>query len=412
MQFSSDQESAISSVLDWYNTQQRKPYLTLGGYAGTGKTTVVAEIRERLPVTVRIAYCAYTGKAVSVLRNKLLGKKCIYKDDSISTIHSLIYKPIMQGDEIVGWAKEPLIECDLIIVDESSMVSKDIFEDLLSYGKPILCIGDHGQLPPVSNDDFNLMSNPEIRLEKIHRFDSSDESPLLKLSVMAREEGEIPYGEYGDGVLKIHPNDPKLTNFVKLMGDFSNSFCICGFNESRVKMNKKFRAWLGKPENPAVGDRIICLKNNKKATDLPIFNGMTGTITYKFSDSRYYDIKCKFDGENDLYSGLIDREQFNNIKLCKPKFYYKTDIIGWKKQNSVGDFFTVNNNISRSKEKIYLDNFDYAYAVTCHKSQGSEMENVMVIEQRCSYWCEGDMWRRWLYTAVTRSRKHLLLIGV
>ena len=91
---------------------------------------------------------------------------------------------------------------------------------------------------------------------------------------------------------------------------------------------------------------------------------------------------------------------------------FKTDIIKWKKQKSCGDYFTVNNNIVKKKEKVFLDNFDYAYSITCHKSQGSEMENVMVIEQKCSYWSDGDMWRRWLYTAVTRSRKNLMIIGI
>lgn len=413
MQLSKDQESAISTILDWYNSVERKQYITLGGYAGTGKTTVVSELRRQLPVDLKVAYCAYTGKATSVLRNKLLSSKSLYRDDVIGTIHSLIYKPIMQGEEIVGWSRVSIDDFpyDLVIVDESSMVSRDIFEDLLWYGKPIICIGDHGQLPPISEDSFNLMNNPEIKLEVIHRYDNSEESPLLKISFLARTEGKIPFGVYGDGVLKVDPKSSHITPFVKKMGNFENSFCVVGLNDTRVKMNKKFRSWLKKPECPVVGDRIICLKNNKNASDLPIYNGMIGTITEKFSHEKCYDISCKFDGEKRLYSGYINKTNFNAIKMPKPEFIYKTEMVKWKRQNTCGDYFTVNNNIIRKKEKVYLDNFDYAYCITCHKSQGSEMENVMVIEEKCPYWSDGDMWNRWLYTAVTRSRKNLLIVS-
>jgi ATP-dependent exoDNAse (exonuclease V) alpha subunit len=411
MNLSEDQTSAISSILDWYKSIDRKQYITLGGYAGTGKTTVIAKLRELLSVNLRIAYCAYTGKATSVLRNKLIKSKSLYKNDSISTIHSLIYRPLMDGDEIIGWSKEPVLEKDLIIVDESSMVSRDIFEDLLSYGIPIICIGDHGQLPPVSSDDFNLMNNPQIKLETVHRFDNSEDSPLLKLSIMARMDGFIPYGVYGENVLKVDPSSKKITPFVNMMGDFSNSFCVVGFNDTRIKMNQKFRTWLKRPQHPVVNDRIICLKNNKNSKDLPIYNGMMGTITEKYSNEKCYDISCRFDGENNLYTGYISKLNFNAIKQPKPEIIYKNEIIKWKRQKSVGDYYSVNNNILRNKEKIYLDNFDYGYAITCHKSQGSEMENVMVIEQRASYWSDGDMWRRWLYTAVTRSRKNLLIVS-
>lgn len=408
MQLSDDQQSAISAIMDWYKSDNRKPYITLGGYAGTGKTTVIAELRQMLPVNLRVAYCAYTGKATSVLRHKLLNTKSLYSNDNISTIHSLIYEPITEDNEIIGWTKIFKLEFDLIIIDESSMVSKDIFDDILEYHIPIICIGDHGQLPPVSNDDFNLMSNPEIKLEKIHRYDSSEESPLLKISMMARLEGKIPFGVYGDGVLKVKPDDSNVSKFVKLMGNFENSFCVCGFNDTRISMNKKFRKYLKKTEDvPCVGDRVICLRNNKNAADLPIYNGMIGTIRSKFTYSNCYDINCEFDGEKDIYKGAISKKNFNSSKKLEYETILKSDIIKWRKQRSCGDYFTVNNHLIRSNKKVVLDNFDYAYAITCHKSQGSEMENVMVLEQKCEYW----EYNRWLYTAVTRSRKNLIIVS-
>lgn len=334
MNLSPDQINAIDAVLNWYNSSTvSKPYITLGGYAGTGKTTVVGEIRNKLPITVRIAYCAYTGKATSVLRNKLLSKKCIYSTDSISTIHSLIYKPKIEDGEIVGWIKENSIDYDLIIVDECSMVSSEVFRDLLSYGIPILCIGDHGQLPPISNDDFNLMSNPEIKLENIHRYDSSEDSPLLKVSMLARMEGKIPFETFGDSVLKVSVKDTtKINKFINSMGDFSSAMVICGFNSTRITWNNKIRKKLGRfDDNPVAGDRIICLKNNKKCDTGPIYNGMMGTILEKYTNKDYYDITCQFDGENELYKGPIDKLQFGESKLLQSKSVLKNDLIRWRK---------------------------------------------------------------------------------
>ena len=415
MNLSSDQTRAISTILDWYNSAIRDQFITLGGYAGTGKTTVVSKLRERFPVSLRIAYCAYTGKATSVLRNKLLNTKSLYKDDNISTIHSLIYEPIMKDEEIIGWSKKPNIDYDLIIVDESSMVSKDIFEDLLSYGIPIICIGDHGQLPPVSADSFNLMRDPLIKLETIHRYDSSEESPLLKVSMLARKEGNIPFGYYGKCVLKVHKDNKNVPYFIKMMDNFEDSFCIVGENKTRIKLNKYFRKILKRPEEyPTTEDRVICLRNNTNSSDIPIYNGMIGTITEKRNRDKCYQVTCRFDGENDLYYGFINRENFNYLNnggsSLPSDFVYESEIVKWKKQKTVGDYYSVNNNIIRKNKKVYLDNFDYGYCITCHKSQGSEMKNVMVIEER-NYYMDDDMWSRWLYTAVTRSRENLIIVS-
>lgn len=415
MELSSDQKLAISSILDWYNSLTRQQFITLGGYAGTGKTTVVSILREKLPVNLRVAYCAYTGKATSVLRGKLLKSKSLYSSDNISTIHSLIYDPIMKDEEIIGWSKKSNIDFDLIIVDECSMVSKDIFEDLLSYGLPIICIGDHGQLPPVSADSFNLMNDPLIKLETIHRYDNTEESPLLKVSMIARKEGNIPFGYYGGCVLKVKPDNKNISRFFKMMGNFEDSFCIVGENKTRISLNKKIRKILNKPEDyPVISDRVICLRNNASSSNIPIYNGMIGTITEKTSRDKCYQVSCRFDGENDLYYGFINRENFNYLntgKFSLPSDYvYESEIIKWKKQKSAGDYYSVNNNIIRKKKKVYLDNFDYGYCITCHKSQGSEMKNVMVVEER-NYYMSDDIWSRWLYTAVTRSKENLIIIS-
>jgi exodeoxyribonuclease-5 len=148
---SQDQANALRRIGAWYRSKS-SPFLTLGGYAGTGKTTLIAYLRRALTdydADVSVAFCAYTGKATRVLQEKLREQKVMRRGDSVSTIHSLIYTTEDAPGGVPKWIRREKVERDLIIVDEASMVDKAIWDDLLSFGVPILAVGDHGQLPPV-----------------------------------------------------------------------------------------------------------------------------------------------------------------------------------------------------------------------------------------------------------------------
>jgi exodeoxyribonuclease-5 len=136
-ELSKDQEKALNQMLDFYASKNKdKDFLTLGGYAGTGKTTLISELRKEIDVInpkAKVAFCAFTGKAVQVLKNKLVQNKAIYKKDEISTIHSLIYRTIEDDrGAVLGWIKKELeeVDFDIIIVDEASMVDEKIWNDL------------------------------------------------------------------------------------------------------------------------------------------------------------------------------------------------------------------------------------------------------------------------------------------
>src|SRR5688572_25585393 len=122
MQLSNDQQNALNKLLTWYKDANRKPYITLGGYAGTGKTTLISIFKKELlniDKKLNIAFCSYTGRAAQNLKNKLKEHGAISSRDTISTIHGLIYNPIENANaEIVGWEKKEELEYDLIIVDE------------------------------------------------------------------------------------------------------------------------------------------------------------------------------------------------------------------------------------------------------------------------------------------------------
>ena len=196
MELSEDQIRCLNKLREWVVANIKKnSFITMGGYAGTGKTTLIGKLRKDLKLqypNIKIAFACFTGKAARVLKNKLTEAEAVCEGDSCGTIHSLIYSPIENDKkEIIGWKRRNEMEADLIIIDEASMVDENIWKDLRSYGKPIIAVGDHGQLPPI-NGNFNLMERPILRLEQIHR--QMAENPIIKLSIMARKEGKINKG--------------------------------------------------------------------------------------------------------------------------------------------------------------------------------------------------------------------------
>jgi exodeoxyribonuclease-5 len=387
---SKDQQQVHDAVIAWYKAWRAggadaKQVLTIGGYAGTGKTTLTAATARTLRKEIerlRIAFCCFTGKAALVLRGKLQAAGAVdpYADHA-GTIHSLIYKPVYKDGVLTGWKKVDELDYDLIVLDEASMVAEEIFKDLLGYGLPILAVGDHGQLPPVKGE-LNLMQNPELRLEQIHR--QAADNPIIRLSMMARLEGRIPVGRFGDYVHKV--TDRRVFDKV---GELRDLMVICGTNRTRVSLNYQLRKRLGYlSEDPETGEKVICLKNNR---DLEIFNGMTGVIQAIAPAQRHtYPAKIKMDGLEAPIEQIISRYQFGAAKTLK-------------------DFKPEGEMLPLHHRELGLL-FDWGYAVTCHKAQGSEARRVVVFEE-CDWMENEDHRRRWLYTAVTRSSERLLIVG-
>ncbi len=386
IQLSKQQQQVLEDVLAWQKNPTKQS-ITVGGYAGTGKTTLIGYLRMQLHKTnpkLTVAFCSYTGKATQVLSQKLKESKAVLKGDSVGTIHSLIYSALTDDDgKILGWERKEKdkFKHGLIIVDEASMVQREVWDDLLSYGVPILAVGDHGQLPPIGSQ-FNLMENPELRLEEIFR--QQEGNPIIRLSMLARKEGEIPYGLYGRGVKKIKRSDPDTQEFL---GDLFMSFndellVLTGYNHTRVKINTAIRQLLEyESHQPRPGDRVICLRNNHKQK---IYNGMQGTINSielkEDKSGKFYEADIQFDGNEGLFNGQLSAEQFGQQSTL------------------------------RDDRREGIDLFDYGYAITVHKAQGSQADTVVVFEERFSK-MDDDMWRRWLYTAVTRAKENLYIIG-
>jgi ATP-dependent exoDNAse (exonuclease V) alpha subunit len=378
---SDDQREVVDQIDEWWrNGDEDDLELRIGGLAGTGKTTIAGLLPERLGLQREaVAYCAFTGKAASALNERLVSP-------GATTIHRLIYHPRevhcascpagslgsarCHGpckDCYIHWERRDELDpgLELIIVDESSMVDEWIYGDLRSYGVPIVWIGDHGQLPPVRGN-FNLMEDPDLRLEKVHRHVAG--SPILNLAMMARREGRVPFGEFGPGVRKRTANGGLDLDLDQL------PLLLCWMNRTRIGLNRHVRDALGHPpERPVVGDHLICLRNNY---GMGILNGMPGVLQGVEAGKGSYDVEILLES-GDTYRGPIASDQFN--REGRPQV------------------------VSRD-----VDLFDYGYALTVHKAQGSEAEHVVLLEEHRE---SAPDHARWLYTGITRAKISLEIVA-
>ena len=352
IELSVEQKDAVDKILKF-----KKNEICFSGSAGTGKTTVISYLHNN--ELSDFAVCAFTGKASAVLRQKNIS--------TASTIHSLIYeivtgtdgKPIYDANGLPEFRLKTDVPFAGFIVDEASMISKSLYQDLRYFGKPIIYVGDHNQLQPIG-ESINLMANPDIILEKIHR----NAGEIAYFAEYIRK-GYRPASWASKGKIKFISKYDADKYYTKV------DQIICAYNKTRVEINKAVREQLGYDHKwPVVGDKIMCLRNDNKKG---LFNGMQGTITKLFNKPKN---KITFSTEEMNYDVTFD-----------PKVFYceKPDLTG---------------------ERDGPLPFDYSFAATCHKMQGSECSKVMVLEQKCKLWDH----KKWAYTAASRAKEEVIWI--
>jgi exodeoxyribonuclease V len=412
-----DQQQVLDTLMSrckYYEYNSSNPlkipaFEKVGGYAGTGKTHLISILRKELKTensNLRVAFCSFTGKAASVLRKKLEEQNAIYKGDYVGTIHSLMYYPKMQFDKllnkfiIVGWKvkyndKNFGDDYDMMIIDEASMISKSIWDDLMSLNTLVIAFGDHEQLPPVE-DSFQY--NPTMFLKTIHR--QALNSPIIQLSMNVRKNGFIPRNTiFSERVFKIPYYMSQCHKIIDSV-DFINDdvIILCGFNVSRCSLNKMIRTKLDFTiKEPYLSEKVICLKNNHS---LKLMNGQIGKVLW-VSPIENNLIKLLVEVDNEIYDCCANTAtfgeavyQFNNYDQSPRERYKKNSM----KKKSLELGFD------------QIDYFDYGYSTSVHKSQGSEWDKVIVIEQRSKHW-DDNFYRRWLYTAVTRAKESLMIVS-
>jgi ATP-dependent exoDNAse (exonuclease V) alpha subunit len=364
--FSPHQDAALTAVATWLKARPGRgaaQVFRLFGYAGTGKTTLAKHIAENVDGTVLFA--AFTGKAASVMRHK----GC----EGASTIHSLIYRARESGEEMPSfdlWHDSPAADASLIIIDECSMVDAELGRDLLSFGAPVLVLGDPAQLPPIQGGGFFTDEAPDAMLTEVHRQARND--PIVRLSM------EVRAGH------RLAPGTDGLTDVVR-RGDFDPERALeadqmlVGRNATRRAYNTRLRERRGMTDSlPVADDKLVCLRNNRRKG---LFNG--GLWLVKERRARKTGILSMRLRPDEETGGRI-------VKVSVRPECFTGGIEG----------------LEWPQRKRY-DEFDFGYVLTVHKAQGSQWDDVVLFDESFAF---PDSRERWLYTGITRAVRRLTVV--
>ena len=369
--------------------KDREPYTIIGGYAGTGKSTLIKFIIAALDLEpYQVAYIAYTGKAAQVLRNK----GC----HNAMTAHRLLYRSVPKNDgTFIHIPHDTLAPLKLVIVDEISMLPDPMWQQLLRYGVHILALGDPGQLPPVRAQSNDALQHPHIFLDEVMR--QAAESEIIQLTMDIRSGIGLKLHR-GKEVRVVDRDETLMKGFF----DWGDQI-ICGKNDTRGFLNDSRRKVIWGEEyqtEPIIGDKLICLRNDwefvNKEMDA-LVNGLTGTLTridYNMNNpwmerTPWIDFLPDYDGASPFKKIEIDYQLITTRQPLVTRGPNGT----W-----------------REIPKQYQPHeFDYGYAITCHKAQGSEFDKVIVLEEFLKSESRQDH-IRWLYTAATRAAKKLIIV--
>ena len=385
------QETGLKTALTKYKNHEK--YVTISGYAGTGKTTLVHFIIEALDVEEdKVAYATFTGKAAEVLRKK--GNK------HAMTLHRLLYDSIPRPGG--GFFRKPKFALDytVVVVDELSLAPKSMIDMLLKHKVFCIFLGDPGQLPMIDKiESHDYLDHPDVFLDQIMR--QAAESEIIRLTMKIREGEEIPYGQ-GSEVMVVPKKD--LVTGHMLWADT----ILTATNATRHGTNTQMRQLLGFEGELNENEVVICKHNywedlNDEGDAL--VNGTIGrvkniydsfiTIPYYIKNDRHRipTIMCDItpDGGSDFISVNMDKDFLLNECPCVD---WRVSYRLGKMRNRIGD--------------IIPRQITYGYALTCHAAEGSEWNKVLVLEE--SFPFDKTEHKRWLYTAATRASEKLVLV--
>lgn len=365
MDWSPQQDKALKAVKKWLVDPRAPQVFRLFGFAGTGKTTLAKEIEAMAKGLV--LYMTFTGKAALVLRKK----GCT----DASTIHSSIYK--VKVDEATGektFTLNPdsdVATASVVVVDEVSQVNEELGRDLESFGTKILVLGDTFQLPPVNGDGYFTSKEPNILLTDIHR--QAAENPIIRMSMDIREGRVLTPGAYGDS---------KIITRVELQREdvLGADQVIVGMNRTRQAWNGRIRHYKGlEGDRPQMGDRLVCLKNNR----------IKGLLNGSLWEPK-----------------TIGDPTTRNVKMTvasldDPKTIFPVDV-----ETPIEFFRGDEKNIAWPIRKK-ADEFTFGWALTGHKSQGSQWDEVFVFDESFVF---REHAPNWLYTSITRAAERVTVL--
>jgi len=445
------QDILLQQLSDFIFEPKNNSIYVLKGFAGTGKTTVIGTIVKNLwKIKMSSVQLAPTGRAAKVISN--------YSDKPAHTIHRKIYYPKKErGGGVSFTLQRNKHRNTIFIVDEASMISDNaaesklfengsLLDDLMSYVYSghkckLLLIGDQAQLPPVKMDLSPALDarNLQMQFDKTVKSIELDEvmrqaetSGILKNATRIREflNDEL----YEDFKFDLSGQDDvvRLIDGHEIMDALGDSYREYG-NEGTaiiVRSNKRANLYnqqirsriLFKEEEVSAGDYFMVVKNNYFWLDTKseagfIANGDIIEILEIFSIKELYGFR--FAEVKIQMTDYPNLAPFETVLLLDT-LTSETPSLSYEEGNTLYQEVMKDYADETSKYKRFMKvknnkffnalQVKFSYAITCHKSQGGQWETIMVEQPYLPNGMDKD-YLRWLYTAVTRARKKLYLIG-
>jgi exodeoxyribonuclease-5 len=445
-----EQDAFVDKIIDLVEVKNKKDLFVLSGYAGTGKTSMIsAFVKVVGNYGFKANLLAPTGRAAKVIGG--------YSMKKAHTIHKVIYarKILKNGAVVFENAFNPHNHT-IFIVDEASMIadytaptssnpwsSRNLLEDLIEYvfkgtNNKLILIGDEGQLPPVGSD-----FSPALNLEYLRNTVFDIEVYYHKLTEVARQSKDSGILMNATEIRNMNSYQeiqlkPNSLDFIDLQGDelqdalessydkygVEETLIICRSNKRANQYNDHIRSRVFyHDEEINSGDMIMAVKNNY--TWLPedsepgfIANGEMMAITKILNREEMYGFKFV-----DVNVKLTDYPKMDEIKvkLLVDTLHSESPSLSRDDQKRLffeveKDYLDEKNRTKRFKKVVEDPYFSaiqikYAYAVTCHKSQGGQWENVFVDQGYVHPDAKNKEYLRWLYTAITRATSKVYLIN-
>lgn len=398
------QDEALAMIRKFMATDALVAVLT--GFAGTGKTTMIKVVASEFPHTV----LAPTGKAA------LRVMEATGLEGGAQTIHRLLYKA--KRDEDTGETRfvprSPTelvyLHGDLIVVDEASMVSKEVMATLTMtakfVGAKILLVGDTFQLPPVQKDEQDAFCALNIQTE--HRYSLTEivrqalDNPIVRASMLIRQNRP----DYESlTLLNAISSENVEHHLIELQQ--RGGVGICFTNAKRHALNAEVRKALKYEQGTLLPNEPLLVLKNTYSVDryngeVIQFLGWRGAFKQKTAVDRYKHSALTMD------FGKAEIEGGSKVILSPEQYTGKAE------QEKVGDLA-----VMIASRLAFCDDYDeeegsgpppflfcsYGYALTCHKSQGSEWPEVTVFLEPSIVRRRDEFAQRWKYTAITRGKK-------
>ena len=445
------QEAWFPAIAAFLANQENNSVFIFKGYAGTGKTTLVAYLAQHLQ-TLRFKWVlmAPTGRAAKILSH--------YAGQKAFTIHKQIYFPKSNSRGGIQFQLKPnRFTKTIFIVDEASMIGDDakqsklfengsLLEDLVHYvrqGKDckLLFVGDTAQLPPVHLDRSPALD--EVTMEKFY-FDEvfctelsevvrqAKDSGILYNATKIREQINREFFETFEFELSPFDDVIRLESGEEILEALQESYDEVGKEDSAVIVRSNKRATLYNKNirnrilflehHLAVGDQLMVVKNNYfwlSADSQPGFiaNGDLIAITaihkykslYGFSFAEVSVKLVDYPEEPSFETTLLlDTLENDHASLT----YEKSQELYQAVLEDYADIKSKYKKLLKVKKNPFFNALQvkYSYAITCHKSQGGQWKRVFIEQPYLPEGMDKDFFR-WLYTALTRAKERVYLVG-